>query len=1142
MNNTEDTSTQVFPVIYKWQVSTDRGITFTDLTNAPNTPSLSLSNINNDQDDYQYRAVITSGNSVVISKAASLQVYPKINITQQPINQIAQNGNAVFSFNAVSPVNATTTYQWEYATKNAPTIFYPINNASGTIAQGDPIPMGLSLNNLTRADDDNLYRVKILSGFNSNYRKSYYSNSAKLDILGSPISITKQPVDAFASEDTEVLFSVEANTEDQSLLTYQWQESSDQGVTFNNIDLETNNTLVINSLNKNQYQYRVQIFSSDASINSSTATLHTGIELASAQSILDNTHLWGDPHLNLVSEKGSFGRIDDNCCAQPIVFFYAKYPNGDSYKLVYNTKFSTGTTAGPAVISSVQAYKNGQTINPTISNNKSTTTPSSDTELNSCTVAGVTGWNYLLGRVMSLSTVAAVAELNNNDYKQLIINCVKWITKNKTNPNILIFSSDNTAQNDLLKSKLASVTTVDKITITGLCSAFTNSNNILLNKDIVILQMPYYSAAVPEVGQNALIDYVSKGGGLLTTEWTLYCTARGCFNKLNSIFPVYPTPSFTAKSPIRYIQNIADNTINSGIPDDFTFTGSNNGGSATELSINTVKTNATIFYHSEQCKAQVNTVNVGDLVELIDQTLDGGTAWGSYHTPVFKWKDQISYSGNIIIGGALYWIYKSYIDYRITNDSKFNAWRSNIVGSKIDGYGLVLKPYNITRQMLTDAVTASDNSTQIQKITESIPLSDNFWKNMTKVMKGLVPDNKIYKKNTIYITKQPSNRLGGITGSISFECVGNSTNKEAITYQWQISSNNGISFGNLGTGTNAQYSGSKTSVLTIKNLTTSMDSYLYRAVISSKEGNKTITQNSHIVKLNVIQSIVVSSFPTAQTASNGLAIFEIIASSSQNKQLTYQWQTSIRSDRGFSTIPGETSSTLRLNVTSSSQNNTYYRVVMSDGISSFTTNAVKLTAVPTLKITRQPTNFYASDNKATFDIGIETTSPFSTKFTNILYAWQYSNNNRTWRNIQTNDTKYQNSNTPILSLINLTRSQDDKLFFRAIVKNGSISVTSDSAQLTIAPTISSSSISYNPTYKTINNINYVDVVMMIRASTTSGSLSYQWQQSINGGRSYSNITGATYDSIAVGNIPKNSYSNYKYRVLISNSIESTMVY
>ena len=110
------------------------------------------------------------------------------------------------------------------------------------------------------------------------------------------------------------------------------------------------------------------------------------------------------------------------------------------------------------------------------------------------------------------------------------------------------------------------------------------------------------------------------------------------------------------------------------------------------------------------------------------------------------------------------------------------------------------------------------------------------------------------------------------------------------------------------------------------------------------------------------------------------------------------------------------------------------------------------------------------------------------------------------------------------------------------MKNGSVSVTSDSAQLTIAPTISSSSISYNPTYKTINNINYVDVVMMIRASTTSGSLSYQWQQSTNGGRAYSNITGGTYDSIAVGNIPKNSYGNYKYRVLVSNSIESTMVY
>ena len=1126
MNNTEDTSAQVFPVIYKWQVSTDKGITFADLTNAPNTPSLSLSNINNDQDDYQYRVVITSGNSAVVSKAASLQVYPRITINH-PTNQVALSGNATFNAAVTVPTGTITSYQWEYSTKSAPSTFLPITNATGTT---------LSLSNLQRSDDDNLYRLNILSGFNSNYKKTYYSNSAKLDILGSPILITKQPADAFASDDTEVLFSVEANTEDQSLLTYQWQESSDQGATFNNIDLETNNTLVINSLNKNQYQYRVQISSSDASINSSTATLHSGIELASAQSVLNNTQLWGDPHLNLVSEKGSFGRIDDNCCAQPIVFFYAKYPNGDSYKLVYNTKFAVGSSVGPAVISSVQAYKNGQIINPTISDNKSTITPSSDSELNSCTVAGVTGWNYLLGRVMSLSTVAAVAQLNNDNYKQLIINCVKWITKNKTNPNILIFSSGNTTQNDLLKSKLASITSLDKITITGLCSSFTNSSNILLNKDIVILQMPYSSAAMPDVGQNALIDYVSKGGGLLTTEWTLYCTARGCFNKLNNIFPVYPTASFTAKSPIRYIQNIADNTMNSGIPDDFTFTGSNNGGSATELSINTVKTNAIIFYHSEQCKAQVNTINVGDLVEVIDQTLDGGVRWGSYQAPVFKWKDKISYSGNILIGGALYWIYKSYIDYRITNNSKFNAWRSNIVGARIDGYGLVLKPYNITRQMLTDAVTANDNSVQIQNITESIPLSDNFWKNMTKVTKGLVPDNKIYKKNTIYITKQPSNRLGGITGSISFECIGNSTNREPITYQWQVSTNNGISFSNL--GNNSQYSGVKTSILTIKNLTSSMDNYLYRAVINSKEGNKTITQNSRIVKLSVIQSIVVSSFPTEQTALDGNASFEVLATSSQNTGISYQWQTSTRSDRGFSNIVGESNSKLNIKVTSTTQNNTYYRVIISDNLSSFTTNPVKLIAVPTLSISTQPNSVTTNQNTASFSVSAHGTSPFSVFDYSVSYVWQYSNNNRTWSNIPITHAKYKNSNSSTLNLIDLNRNQDDKLYFRVIVKNGTISKTSNSAQLSILPTISSSSIIYTTSYQTAT----VDVALRVDASSATVPLSYQWQQSTNSGVKYTNIAGATTNAIGIRNIPKNSYNNYKYRVLISNSTESIVVY
>jgi hypothetical protein len=440
----------------------------------------------------------------------------------------------------------------------------------------------------------------------------------------------------------------------------------------------------------------------------------------------------------------------------------------------------------------------------------------------------------------------------------------------------------------------------------------------------------------------------------------------------------------------------------------------------------------------------------------------------------------------------------------------------------------------ITRQMLTNAVNANDGSAAISSVTEDVLMSDKFWKNMTKLLRGLVPNDKSYVKNILFITKQPSNRLGGINGSVTFECIARSTNQSAVSYQWQISTNGGTTFTNMPGAT------AKSSSLTINNLTTSNNNTQYRVIVSSPEAN---SKTSNIVTLNVIQSIAVSLFPTAQTAINGYANFDIVASSTQGGAISYQWQKSTRADRGFSNINGEIYSKLSLRVTSTTQNNTYYKVIIRDGISSFTTNSVKLTAVPTLSISAQPTNFTTADNTAKFNVLATGTSPTSDFNTALTYNWQYSSNNKRWFNIATNHAKYKNSNTPELSLINLTRNQDDKLYFRVIITNGSVSATSISAQLNISSTISSAtSIAYSPLYKKVGTLDYVDLALSIDASTTFGSLSYQWQQSTNAGRTYSNITGATSNIVGVKNIPKNSYTNYKYRVSISNSVESIMVY
>jgi hypothetical protein len=66
--------------------------------------------------------------------------------------------------------------------------------------------------------------------------------------------------------------------------------------------------------------------------------------------------------------------------------------------------------------------------------------------------------------------------------------------------------------------------------------------------------------------------------------------------------------------------------------------------------------------------------------------------------------------------------------------------------------------------------------------------------------------------------------------------------------------------------------------------------------------------------------------------------------------------------------------------------------------------------------------------------------------------------------------------------------------------------------------------------------------MSILAQSTAGAITYQWQQSKDKGITYQNIPNTNFSQITATNIPKNSYQYYKYRVIISNSVESVIVY
>ncbi|WP_367275797.1 immunoglobulin domain-containing protein, partial [Marivirga sp.] len=110
---------------YQWQLSTDNGVSFGNLTNTvlysgATTATLTLTGISSTENSYQYRALVSNGaaspcNAVATSTAATLTVDEKPEITTQPTSStICEAGSTSFVVNA----GATTlpTYQWQLST------------------------------------------------------------------------------------------------------------------------------------------------------------------------------------------------------------------------------------------------------------------------------------------------------------------------------------------------------------------------------------------------------------------------------------------------------------------------------------------------------------------------------------------------------------------------------------------------------------------------------------------------------------------------------------------------------------------------------------------------------------------------------------------------------------------------------------------------------------------------------------------------------------------------------------------------------------------------------------------------------------------------------------------------------------------
>jgi hypothetical protein len=166
---------------------------------------------------------------------------------------------------------------------------------------------------------------------------------------------------------------------------------------------------------------------------------------------------------------------------------------------------------------------------------------------------------------------------------------------------VFMLTSGNTALDQLYVQRL---TAAGHTVTIGPAWYELNSSAGFPSGGVVLLTMNFNWAngsSMPTPGQAALLAYVIQGGGLVTTEWTMWRNGNGGtgapLGALTPAFAVVPTGSrFRTTTSVTYSQIDVDPTVHAGMPASFSFAPDNFAGTESQL---TARPGALEFYRSE---------------------------------------------------------------------------------------------------------------------------------------------------------------------------------------------------------------------------------------------------------------------------------------------------------------------------------------------------------------------------------------------------------------------------------------------------------------------------------------------------------------------------------------------------------------
>jgi len=257
---------------YQWQVSSDAGVSFNPVAGGPDAPTLALSNTTVAQSGQRYRVVVSNSAASVTSNVALLTVNPAPvapAFTTQPLSQTITAGQAV-SFTVAATGTPAPTIQWLI---NGITL---VDGAQASGACPGASVAGAGSASLTLTAVPIGCSGAVFSAIASNgVNPDATSNGATLTVNPAPVppSITLQPVDVTVVAPATATFTAAASGVPSP--TVQWQQSTDAGVTWTNINGATNPSLTTPAtvLADSGKRFRAVFTNASGSVTTSAAIL-----------------------------------------------------------------------------------------------------------------------------------------------------------------------------------------------------------------------------------------------------------------------------------------------------------------------------------------------------------------------------------------------------------------------------------------------------------------------------------------------------------------------------------------------------------------------------------------------------------------------------------------------------------------------------------------------------------------------------------------------------------------------------------------------------------------------------------------------------------------------------------------------------